>query len=156
MERTICQLQYSRSGLRRPRYCGVLPPPSSRCGAVVDADWSAHFIGRLIPRSRSEPPLHGWLETGATPSEALTFLAEETVLMAIGKDEELREEVQRLQAEVQRLQTALQDILALAHSAGDLRQRVVMMQRRASAAFSGKDPPQASRREDSPPPVSPG
>lgn len=75
--------------------------------------------------------------------------------MTTGKDEELREEVQRLQAEVQRLKTALQDVLALAHSAGDLQQRVVMMQRRASAAFSGKDAPQADRREDSPPPVSP-
>ncbi len=44
-----------------------------------------------------------------------------------------------LQADVRRLTAALEDIVALALSAGDARQRAIQMHRRAVAALSGAD-----------------
>ena len=44
-----------------------------------------------------------------------------------------------LQADVRRLTAALEDIVALALSAGDARQRAILMHRRAVAALSGAD-----------------
>lgn len=49
------------------------------------------------------------------------------------------ERASRLEAEVRRLQGALEDILTLAHSAGEPSARAVAMQRRAIAALSGRD-----------------
>ncbi|MEW5929525.1 MAG: hypothetical protein AB1941_18880 [Gemmatimonadota bacterium] len=43
------------------------------------------------------------------------------------------------EAEVRRLTAALEDIVALALSAGDARQRAILMHRRAVAALSGAD-----------------
>jgi hypothetical protein len=48
-------------------------------------------------------------------------------------------ENQDLRAEVKRLTTALQDIVALAHSAGDSRPRANLMLRRATSALWGTD-----------------
>lgn len=47
------------------------------------------------------------------------------------------------EAEVRRLTAALEDIVALALSAGDARQRAILMHRRAVAALSGADRRQA-------------
>ncbi len=58
---------------------------------------------------------------------------------------EAEEQVDQLRAELRRLTTALEDVVALALSSGDLRQRVILMQRRAAAALSGAD------REPTPP-----
>jgi hypothetical protein len=51
------------------------------------------------------------------------------------------EESATLQADTKRLLTALEDIVALAHSSGDHRARVILMQRRAMAALAGTDRP---------------
>ena len=47
-----------------------------------------------------------------------------------------REEAQKT---VRRLTAALEDIVALAHSGGEARQRVAAMERRAMTALSGSD-----------------
>lgn len=47
------------------------------------------------------------------------------------------------EADVRRLTAALEDIVALALSAGDARQRAILMHRRAVAALSGADRPPA-------------
>lgn len=55
---------------------------------------------------------------------------------------------ERDRAEVRRLTAALEDIVALALSAGDARQRAGQMHRRAVAALSGADrPPKAPDAE---------
>ena len=51
-----------------------------------------------------------------------------------------RGETEQLRGEVQRLTRALEDVVALALSAGDPAQRAVLMHRRAAAALSGVDP----------------
>ena len=58
------------------------------------------------------------------------------------------EEWTSTQAEIRRLSAALEDIVALAHSSGDHRERVILMQRRAIAALSGTDrkPPAGSAK----------
>ncbi len=48
------------------------------------------------------------------------------------------------EADVRRLTAALEDIVALALSAGDARQRAILMHRRAVAALSGADRPPAA------------
>ncbi len=48
------------------------------------------------------------------------------------------------EADVRRLTAALEDIVALALSAGDARQRAIQMHRRAVAALSGADRQQAA------------
>lgn len=45
------------------------------------------------------------------------------------------------QETAQRLTTALEDVVALAHSSGETRQRLAAMERRAMAALSGMDRP---------------
>lgn len=47
---------------------------------------------------------------------------------------------EQLRSEVQRLTRALEDVVALAQSAGDPAQRAVLMHRRAAAALSGVGP----------------
>lgn len=49
------------------------------------------------------------------------------------------EEKPNPQTEIRRLSAALEDIVALAHSSGDHRERVIQMQRRAIAALTGAD-----------------
>lgn len=58
------------------------------------------------------------------------------------------DEQDRARADVLRLTAALEDIVALALSAGDARQRSILMHRRAVAALSGADrsPPDTARR----------
>ena len=57
----------------------------------------------------------------------------------------------RLQESVRRLTVAVEDIVALAHSGGEARQRLASMERRAIAALSGTDalPPIRQRRAGS-------
>lgn len=50
-----------------------------------------------------------------------------------------RPEHSGFETEVQRFRRALEDILALAHAAGEPSERAVAMQRRAIAALSGRD-----------------
>lgn len=54
------------------------------------------------------------------------------------------------EADVRRLTSALEDIVALALSAGDARQRAILMHRRAVAALSGADRPQPAGDAASP------
>lgn len=55
---------------------------------------------------------------------------------------------ERDRAEIRRLTAALEDIVAIALSAGDARQRAGQMHRRAVAALSGTDrPPKAADPE---------
>jgi hypothetical protein len=56
------------------------------------------------------------------------------------------------EADVRRLTAALEDIVALALSAGDARQRAILMHRRAVAALSGADRPQPAPPEGGPAP----
>ena len=55
-----------------------------------------------------------------------------------------------LRADVRRLTAALEDIVALALSAGDARQRAILMHRRAVAALSGADRAQAAEGGSAP------
>lgn len=50
-----------------------------------------------------------------------------------------REDTDCLREEVGRLRAALEDIVALAHTSSEARQRLVQMERRAIAALSGAD-----------------
>ena len=47
--------------------------------------------------------------------------------------------IEQLRGEIQRLTTALEEVVALALSAGDPKQRASLMHRRAAAALSGAD-----------------
>lgn len=61
--------------------------------------------------------------------------------MTAGNSNGKADEAAALHAESKRLATALEDIVALAHSSGDHRARVILMQRRAMAALAGTDRP---------------
>jgi hypothetical protein len=58
---------------------------------------------------------------------------------AVPRGGDLQESLQQLDAELQRLKAALEDVVALALTESDPKQRVIMMQRRAIAALTGLD-----------------
>jgi hypothetical protein len=60
------------------------------------------------------------------------------------------DEVTRLREDVARLRAALEDVVALALSGGDARQRSALMHRRAIAALSGSDARPASKSASPP------
>lgn len=54
--------------------------------------------------------------------------------------------IERPEAEVERLRRALEDVVTLSMSAGDLPARAAAMQRRAIAALTGRDAPPAPQQ----------
>lgn len=99
------------------------------------AEFGSRQVAGVLRGRYSLPPESSGARTGILPSGPVGGGTARCMAESGG-----RGEAEQLRSEVQRLTSALEDIVALALSAGSPAQRAVLMHRRAVAALSGVDP----------------